>query len=78
MNDRYYYLLALRLASDLTVTIALPAVLGAVIGTKIDSWLSTKPWGLLLCLAVAAYFTYLIIKRKAQTYLKLYEHPPGR
>ncbi len=78
MNDRYYYLLALRMAGDLTITIAVPALLAALIGTKLDQVWNTKPWLLIICLLIAAVLTYLIIKRKAQTYLKLYEHPPGR
>lgn len=73
MSDQFYYLLAIRMASDLTVTIALPAVLAAILGSKLDLLWGTKPWMLILCLALAALLTFIIVKRKAQYYAKLYE-----
>lgn len=72
MSDRFYYLLAVRMASDLTITIAAPALLAALIGTRIDSYLGSKPWGLLSCLVVALTITAVIVNRKIRHYGHLY------
>ena len=65
--------LALRIASDFGVTIAVPAVLAAWAGVRLDEKFGTRPWWLIICLLVAFALTGLWIVKKAKRYKKLYE-----
>ena len=65
--------LALRIAADFGVTIAVPAVLAAWAGVRLDEKFNTRPWWLIACLFVAFALTGLWIVQKAKRYKKLYE-----
>ncbi|MFH1631541.1 MAG: AtpZ/AtpI family protein [bacterium] len=75
-SDRYYFVLAFRIASDLGVTIAAPALIAAYIGVKIDEHYGSEPWGLAIALILAFTLTAVIVTKKAVYYAKLYERGP--
>ena len=72
-TNRYNYGLALRIAGDFGVSIAVPALLGAYVGQKLDERFGTEPWLFALCLVIAFTLTALYIVRKATYYAKLYD-----
>jgi F0F1-type ATP synthase assembly protein I len=72
-SDRYYYALAIRIAADFGVSIAVPALIAAYAGVKLDEKLGTKPWILFGLLALALLLTVVMIIKKADYYAKLYE-----
>jgi F0F1-type ATP synthase assembly protein I len=72
-SDRYYYALAIRIAADFGVSIAVPALIAAYAGVKLDEKLGTKPWILFGLLALALLLTVVMIVKKADYYAKLYE-----
>lgn len=76
MPDRYYYSLGLRIAGDFGATIAIPAVLAAFLGKYLDERWGTKPWMMLILLAIAFAITAVIIRRKAAHYAQLYDKKP--
>ena len=65
--------LALRITSDFGVTIAVPAVLFSWIGKQLDMRYQTKPWFIILGLAVALTLSGFSIYRKAKKYAKIYK-----
>ncbi len=67
-NDRKYYMFALRIMGDFGATIAVPAVLGALIGTWLDEKYQKYPLFTVVCLIVAFLATIKIIRKKAQRY----------
>jgi F0F1-type ATP synthase assembly protein I len=73
MSDRYYYALAIRIAADFGVSIAVPALVASYVGVKIDEKYGTKPWILFILLAIALALTVVIIVKKANYYAKLYQ-----
>lgn len=72
-SDRFYYLLALRVAADFGVTIAVPALLAMMAGQKLDEKFGTEPWILAGLLIIALAITIVIIVKKAKYYGELYE-----
>ncbi|MFH1712357.1 MAG: AtpZ/AtpI family protein, partial [Patescibacteria group bacterium] len=60
-SDRYFYLLAFRIAADLGITIAVPALIAAYLGVKFDAWQESGPWGLIIALVIAFALTAYII-----------------
>ncbi|MCH8049728.1 AtpZ/AtpI family protein [Patescibacteria group bacterium] len=75
-SDRYYYILAFRIAGDLAITIVIPALIAAYVGVKIDERLDSSPWALVIALVIAFLLTAYIVVKKARYYQKLYEHGP--
>jgi len=73
VSDRYYYALAIRIAADFGVSIAVPALVAAYAGVKLDERFGTKPWILFILLALALTLTAVIIVKKANYYAKLYK-----
>lgn len=73
MSDRYYYALAIRIAADFGVSIAVPALIASYAGVKLDERFGTKPWILFILLALALATTVVIIVKKANYYAKLYQ-----
>lgn len=71
-NDAYYYALAMRMATDLLLTIAIPALLAAFLGKWLDERWGTQPLCFVLLLIVSFCLTGLMIRRKAKMYAKLY------
>ncbi|OGH93620.1 MAG: hypothetical protein A2538_04165 [Candidatus Magasanikbacteria bacterium RIFOXYD2_FULL_41_14] len=67
-SDRTYYLFALRIVGDFGASIAVPAVLAALIGNWLDEKFTTYPLFVVLCLAVAALLTAKSITKKSKKY----------
>lgn len=72
-SDRKYYLFALRIVGDFGVSIAVPIVILAVIGQKIDEKYHTAPVFLILGFVVAALLSGRIIYKKAKKYGEEYQ-----
>ena len=72
-DDRAYYLLALKIVGDFGATIAIPAVLGALLGTRLDAAWHSRPFSLIACLLLAFSLTAVVIRRKAAAYGKEYQ-----
>lgn len=75
-NDSFYYWLALRIASDFVITIAAPAIIATLIGTKLDEKWGSEPYAIIILLIIAFGLTAMIIVRKAKYYGKLYDEGP--
>jgi F0F1-type ATP synthase assembly protein I len=68
-----YYRLAARAFVDFSGTIAVPAVIAAMIGKRLDSKYATEPWILIIALIVAFVLTAVIVVKKAKRYRADYE-----
>jgi F0F1-type ATP synthase assembly protein I len=67
-SDKKYYLFALKIVGDFGATIAIPVVIFALIGQKLDTKYNTYPLFLVLCLITSALITASIIHKKAKKY----------
>lgn len=65
------YALAIRIVTEITVMIAVPALGGAFLGRWLDTIWGTRPWMFILCLLLSAGLTVILIRRKAPTYVKM-------
>lgn len=74
--DSYYYKLAFKIAADFGVTIAVPALIAAYFGQKLDEKWGTYPLMLLILITIAFIFTAIFVVRKAYYYAKLYQNGP--
>ncbi len=74
-SDRYYMRLAIRIAFDFGFSIAIPAVIAALIGIRLDRKWDTEPWMLILLLVTAFLSTGVWLVKKANHYKKLYDSP---
>lgn len=72
-NSRGYYALALKIAVDFGGTIAIPAVIFALIGNYLDEKYGYRFLFTLLGLVLAALVSGKIIYKKAREYGKKYE-----
>ncbi len=73
-NDAAYYGLAMRIFVDFSGTIAIPAVLAALLGKWLDQKFTMNgPVFLLILLFLAFLSTALTLKQKAKVYAKKYE-----
>ena len=72
-NDRAYQRLAMRIFADFSGTIAVPAVLGALLGKWLDAKYGTAPWMLIACLAIALGLTAYAVVKKSRRYAAEYE-----
>lgn len=72
-TDAAYYRLAMRIFADFSASIAVPAVLGALLGKWLDSQYATYPRYLIICLLVAFLLTSLNILKKASFYSESYK-----
>jgi len=72
LPDRYYVTLALRIAADFGVSIAVPAVAATFLGTWLDKRFGTDPLFLIVCLAAAFTLTALWLYKKAKKYAVMY------
>ena len=75
VSDAYYMRLALRIFCDFGVSIAVPAVVAALVGVRLDRKWDTEPLMLVLLLMMAFLSTGVWIFKKAKTYKRLYEKP---
>lgn len=73
-SERRYYLFALRIAGDFGVSIAVPAVMGALIGQYLDEKYNRAPLFLVLSLVLALALSAKIIYRKAKKYGEEYQN----
>ena len=60
--------------ADFGATIAIPAVLGGVLGVRLDAAWGTRPYVLIASLLVAFGLTALMVRRKAMAYGKEYQN----
>ena len=67
-TDRKYYIFALRIAGDFGATIALPVVILALIGQKMDDKYDTRPTFLMIGMIIAALITARLIYKKSKRY----------
>lgn len=67
------YRLAMKIFADFSGTIAVPAVLAALLGKKLDAIYGTEPTFLLILLAFALLSTAVLIVKKAKHYKSVYE-----
>ncbi len=72
-TDRKYILMGFKIVADFGATIAIPVVLFAYIGRRIDAHFGIKPWATLVGFAIAAALTTVMIRRKARVYGQEYE-----
>ncbi|MBI5794170.1 AtpZ/AtpI family protein [Candidatus Uhrbacteria bacterium] len=72
-SDVRYYRLAMRIFADFSGSIAIPAVLAALLGKWLDEKYGTEPRYLIMLLAIALILTSVILVRKAKKYLAEYE-----
>ena len=77
-GTRAYYLFGLRIMADFGATLAVPAVLAALIGPKLDARWGSKPYALIASLALAFGLSALMIRRKATVYGKEYQNLVNR
>lgn len=71
--DSYYVKLALRIAADFGASIAVPAIVAALVGVRLDDKYDSEPWLLVLCLLIAFVLTAIWLVKKAKRYKKLYD-----
>jgi LPXTG-motif cell wall-anchored protein len=71
--ERRYLLLAMRIAGDFGVTIAVPVVALSMLGKWLDRRYGSGPWLTVVGFVLAAGLTYLIIKRKTVRYAAEYD-----
>lgn len=72
-SDRQYYLFGLRIAGDFGATIAVPIILFAYIGQRLDENYGTGYKLTALGFLLAALLSAKLIIKKAKTYGKEYE-----
>lgn len=72
-QDAQYYRLAGRIFADFSGTIAVPAVLAALLGKWLDGRYGTEPRYLILLLILALTLTTYAVVKKAKVYRKAYE-----
>lgn len=72
-SDAAYQRLAMRIFADFSGTIAIPAVLAALLGKWLDARYGTGPAFLIALLAIALVLTAVIVVRKAKRYARAYD-----
>jgi len=72
-SDARYYRLAMRIFADFSGSIAIPAVLAALLGKWLDEKYGTEPRYIALLLILALILTSVILVRKSKKYLAEYE-----
>ncbi len=73
MSDRRYWLFGLRIVGDFGATIAIPVVVFAYLGKRLDVRWGTAPWLLIIGFVLAALISGALIYRKAKRYGKEYQ-----
>lgn len=73
MSDRRYWLFGLRITGDFGATIAIPVVVFAYLGKRLDTRYDTAPGLLITGFVVAALISGVMIYRKAKRYGKEYQ-----
>jgi len=73
-SDAKYYVFGVKLMLDLGFSIAIPAVLAALLGQYLDDKYDKSPLFLIVCLISAFVLTARIVYTKAKAYAKEYEN----
>lgn len=71
-NDRRYVMLAFRIIGEFGATIAVPVVVLALLGKRLDARFGTAPWLKVAGFVLAAIITAVIIKKRAADYGREY------
>lgn len=71
--ERKYHLLAVRIFAEFGAAIAAPAVIAAIVGTRLDAARGTGRRWLAFCLLIAFALTAAYLYRRAKAYGKEYE-----
>ena len=72
-SDRRYILLAFRIVSEFGASIAIPVVVLAVLGKKLDATYGTAPYLRITGFVIAATITAALIHKRARCFGKEYE-----
>lgn len=72
-QDAAYRRLAFKIFAEFTGTIAVPAVLGALLGKWLDEKYNTEPRYLIIFLVLAFLSSAVVIVRKAKKYSSEYD-----
>lgn len=73
MNDRRYWLFGLKIVGDFGATIAIPVVVFAYLGKRLDVRWGTAPWFLIAGFVISALISGVLIYRKAKRYGREYQ-----
>ena len=73
MDDSKYYRLAARIFADFSGTIAVPAVLAALLGKWMDNRYGTEPRYIIVLLILACALTACAVVKKAKRYKAEYD-----
>ena len=73
MSDAKYYRLAGRIFADFSGTIAVPAVLAALLGKWLDARYATQPRYLIILFILAFVLSAYAVVKKAKMYKNAYE-----
>jgi len=73
-NEQRYYVFALKITGDFGATIAVPVVLAALIGQKLDDRHGTYPLYLAICMVISAIITAKLIYKKSKKYAKQFQN----
>lgn len=76
-SDRDYYMFAARVFGDFTGMIAVPALLGAILGRYLDDKFDKEPLFLAICLVIAFAGSATVVYRKVKTYAQEYQKLTG-
>ncbi|HBK33659.1 TPA: hypothetical protein DEP34_00965 [Candidatus Uhrbacteria bacterium] len=71
-NEAVYYRLAMRIFADFGITIAIPSVGAALLGSWLDDRYETEPRYLIILLILALVLTAFSIYRKATYYGRVF------
>lgn len=71
--ERKYYLFAFKIIGDFGATIAVPVVIFAIIGQKLDETWHTRPLMLIVFMALSAILSGYLIYKKAKIYGKEFQ-----
>ncbi|MBI5221377.1 MAG: AtpZ/AtpI family protein [Candidatus Magasanikbacteria bacterium] len=63
-----YYIFALKIVGDFGATIAIPVVISAIVGQKLDAKWQTRPWLLIVFMAISALSSAYLIYKKSKIY----------
>jgi F0F1-type ATP synthase assembly protein I len=71
-KEKAWYSEALNMFARLSIWVALPVVLASLLGRWLDSYFGTKPWLLILSIAIAFNVTIVVlIKETAKVFKKI-------
>lgn len=72
-NSRKAYIFAFKAFGDFGITIAVPAVIAALVGKWLDTKFGTEPKFVLILLTIAFALTVFLIRKKVKEYGREYQ-----